>query len=1247
MRIKLVFCHILLTLLAFTSLAQAQDVPETLVYEQTQAVGAVGDPPDPNPFYINPTTGTLASRVVWEDNKQLETGPDSLGVIIHGVSKGGPFVGVLLDAGLNPIPGTEFAGIVGLAAPAQIDLAETTRFSGVYIGLGNADGFTSPWMFYWTGTPLTVVDGEAVGDQPPAADAGPDVSGTEGVAVQFQGGQSSDADGSIANYLWEFGDGTTGTEINPVHTYSVASTYNVTLTVTDNQGAIDSDTTIATIASTNNPPAAFAGGEIDASNNRTYTGTAGAPVQFDGSGSTDDVGIVRYEWNFADQGATGTSVAPQYTYDDPGTYSVALEVFDDQGESDVDYVNAEISQGNQAPTAEAGPPVAGTTGDAVQFNGSASNDPDGTDLVYDWFWDDGTQNSDVGSSPQHTYSRSGDYTVILTVTDAGGISASDTTSATIDHPPTIPPRADAGGFYGGTAGVPKTFDGRGSTDFDGTVDGYFWDFGDGVGTGMGGNPSYTYADSGTYTVILTVTDNDSNTDTDTALASIASPANQAPTADAGGTYSGVVGTAVDFDGSGSSDPEGGSLEYDWQYGDGATGTGVNPSHTYSMAELPATVTLTVTDEAGVSDTTTTSAQISEDNQSPTADASGPYTGTVGEAVAFDGSGSSDPDGTVDAYLWDFGDNVGTSTDAAPNYAYAAAGNYTVTLTVTDDDGATSPVAHSTTTIDSTNASPVADPGGPYTNQVDLPSTFDGTASMDPNGAIIRYDWQFGDGSPLGQHAGPIPTHIYTAADVYDVTLTVTDNEGASSTAATQINIGEGTNYPPTANPGGNVEEYLLYKGETGESVFFNGSASSDSDGEIVDYYWEFGEGGTGSGATFQYTYSAAGSWIANLTVTDNGGKTDTLGVNVLISQGNLAPTAVAGGPYDGIVDQGIAFKGSDSSDPDGTIDDYHWEFGDPNDLRASSTLMNPRYQYDDPGTYTVTLTVTDNLGATNTATTQAVVGATLIPPTAEAGGPQIGKAGAPVTFDGTDSYDPDGTITDYDWTFGDGNTGTGQTPDHTHGEGSRYHVTLQVTDDDGLRNSDGTTARIGQFSQPPTAAPGGPYNGRVDAHVTFDGTASDDPDGRIKKYDWDFGDGTNGRGKAPRHRYRADGVYPVALTVTDNTGETDTQVTVVTIGIGNLPPEADAGDTVTGKAGGKIRGKAGRKVTFDGTGSSDPDGIIRAYHWDFGDGSTGKGRKPRHAYAKAGAYRVTLKVTDNQGATASDVTLAVIEPIGD
>jgi chitinase len=155
--------------------------------------------------------------------------------------------------------------------------------------------------------------------------------------------------------------------------------------------------------------------------------------------------------------------------------------------------------------------------------------------------------------------------------------------------------------------------------------------------------------------------------------------------------------------------------------------------------------------------------------------------------------------------------------------------------------------------------------------------------------------------------------------------------------------------------------------------------------------------------------------------------------------------------------------------------------------------------------------------------------------------------------------------------------------------------------------------------------------------VTFDGTASDDPDGDIVRYDWDFGDGTTvtDAGPAPDHTYAEDGRYRVTLTVTDNSGETDTGITVVTVGVGNLPPEADAGDSVNGK----VR----RDITFDGTGSSDRDGNVVSYAWEFGDGNTDTGSNPTHSYADAGKYRVTMTVKDNDGATSSDVTLADVE----
>jgi PKD repeat protein len=154
-----------------------------------------------------------------------------------------------------------------------------------------------------------------------------------------------------------------------------------------------------------------------------------------------------------------------------------------------------------------------------------------------------------------------------------------------------------------------------------------------------------------------------------------------PTANAGGPYSGVAGTAISFSGAGSSDPQGQTLTYAWNFGDGATGTGVSPNHAYAAAGSY-TVTLTVTDTSGLMGTATAKATVLA---LPVANAGGPYSGVAGTAISFSGAGSSDPQGQTLTYAWNFGDGA-TGTGANPSHAYAAPGSYTVTLTVTDTSG---------------------------------------------------------------------------------------------------------------------------------------------------------------------------------------------------------------------------------------------------------------------------------------------------------------------------------------------------------------------------------------------------------------------------------------------------------------------------------------------------------------------------------------------------------------------------------
>jgi PKD repeat protein len=161
-----------------------------------------------------------------------------------------------------------------------------------------------------------------------------------------------------------------------------------------------------------------------------------------------------------------------------------------------------------------------------------------------------------------------------------------------------------------------------------------------------------------------------------------------------------------------------------------------------------------------------------------------------------------------------------------------------------------------------------------------------------------------------------------------------------------------------------------------------------------------------------------------------------------------------------------------------------------------------------------------------------------LPPVADANGPYFGTAEQQVQFDGSASSDPDGTITAWDWTFGDGNVGTGENPVHTYATDGTYDVSLVVTDDDSDSSVPSvTTASIEPAPQDPVADPGGPYNGVEGIAVVFDGSASFDPDGgNITQYFWDFGDGNTGFGEAPSHIYAADGSYPVTLTVVDDEG---------------------------------------------------------------------------------------------------------------
>ena len=256
----------------------------------------------------------------------------------------------------------------------------------------------------------------------------------------------------------------------------------------------------------------------------------------------------------------------------------------------------------------------------------------------------------------------------------------------------------------------------------------------------------------------------------------------------------------------------------------------------------------------------------------------------------------------------------------------------------------------------------------------------------------------------------------------------------------------------------------------------------------------------------------------------------------------------------------VTFDGTSSSDPDGTIVDYSWSFGDGTSAKGATTVK----KYLIVGMRTVTLSVTDSKGAVDSKSREINVAANKPPTPAMVitYSPVSKQIPCTVTFDASKSSDPDGTIVEFLWTFHDATTATGPIVSKTYTTVGAFTATLKLVDDFGGTWGPGGWG-VGPFvvNLPPVAAAVvQPLAGAAPLTVICDGSASKDPDGTIASYSWDFGGLEVKTGVMSSFTFPTPGAYNVVLTVTDNAGLKTTKATTVTVAASdptNSPPVAN------------------------------------------------------------------------------------------
>lgn len=639
------------------------------------------------------------------------------------------------------------------------------------------------------------------------------------------------------------------------------------------------------------------------------------------------------------------------------------------------------------------------------------------------------------------------------------------------------------------------------------------------------------------------------------------------------------------------------------------------------------------------------------NQAPNGTITTPaanVTVTQGATVAFVGSGT-DPDNNLPlTYSWNFGGGATNSAQQNPTVAFNTAGTFTVSLTVTDAKSLADPTP-ATRTVTVTAAANQAPNGTITTPAANLNVTqgttvaFAGSGTDPDNNTPLTYSWNFGGGATNSTLQNP--SVVFATPGTFTVSLTVTDAKLlADPTPATRtVTVTPSTtaNQPPAGTITQPASDVVI---NVGQSVSFVGSGTDPDNNTPLTYAWNFGGGAANS--TVQnptVVFATAGTFTVRLTVSDSKGLADptpaTRSVTVM-APNNQPPTASITAPASDVSilkGASIAFAGS-GSDPDGNTPlSYRWNFGGGG--LPDSTLQNPTIRFDSVGTYSVTLTVTDRLGAANLAPPVRIVTVREPLPTG-------------CRDNDKDGFSPDGGVCGpIDCNDNDASINPGKI--ERCGDGIDNDCNGKIDSADPACN--GTDCLAALTQRPPVVIEKARWDAE-DRELKVEGSKAS-PGSAANLFDANTGAllASVAVERSGEWEFKLKRLATVPCKVRVDIAGQSAEAVVTGAptncgsggGGGNPPPGNLAPDGRIGAPGNGVRIRLGRTVQFSGSGS-DPDGNLPlTYAWDFGGGAPASSvQNPTVTFRSAGTYVVRLTVKDAKGLadpTPSQITVRVVK----